>query len=137
VLDNSRAVRWPMNALPLQGVQVINRRPEESVVAALPVTAGAELILITAAGYGKRLPAGAVPVPARPNSRGRVILSRRDVRGVTLLAPEEVIWLITTKGARPLTTDQLPSGDGSPVKAARAVKLAPGEEVWAIAADLL
>jgi hypothetical chaperone protein len=137
VLDNSRAVRWPMNALPLQGVQVINRRPEESVVAALPVTAGAELILITAAGYGKRLPAGAVPVPARPNSRGRVILSRRDVRGVALLAPEEVIWLITTKGARPLTTDQLPSGDGSPVKADRAVKLAPGEEVWAIAADLL
>jgi hypothetical chaperone protein len=135
VLDNSRAVRWPLGTLPLQGVQAINRRPEESVAAALPVAAGAELVLITAAGYGKRLPAGAIPVPPRPNGRGRVMLSRREVRGTAVLAPEKAVRLITSRGVRLLDADRLPSEDGASTKAARFVKLPRGEKVLTIFSD--
>lgn len=132
VLDNSRAVRWPLSALPLQGVQAINRRPEENVAAALPVTPGTELVMITAAGYGRRLPGEAIPVPGRPNSRGRVMLSRRDVRGTAALGQEEILWLVTSRGIRPLVVDRLPPGNGSSTKAVRAVRLEPGEEVLGI-----
>jgi hypothetical chaperone protein len=135
VLDNSRAARWPLRELPLQGAQAINRRPEETVAAALPVAPGAELLMITATGYGQRLPAAAIPVPARPNSRGRVMLSRRDVRGTAVVEAGEIVWLITSHGIRPLAVAELPAEDGSSTRATRAVRLAPGEEVFAVVAQ--
>ncbi len=108
-LDNGRAVRYCLGDLPLRGVQAINRRNGEQLTGiALAQSGGDQLILMTADGYGKRMQIDWVAAPDRPNTRGRVIIARNNLRGAAIIQDGGTIWAITAEKILPLETGRLP-----------------------------
>lgn len=108
VSDTGRAVRYPLDELPSQGLQAINRREGERLAGALIGDREQEMLAITEDGYGKRMPIESVPEPPKPNSHGRVIVSRKPVAGIVLIEPERACFAITERSLIPLEPNQLP-----------------------------
>jgi DNA gyrase/topoisomerase IV subunit A len=116
-LDNGRAVRCCIGELPLRGVQAINRRNGEQLTGiALAQSGGQEVILLTADGYGKRMQMDWTQVPDRPNTRGRVIITRNDLRGAAIVADGGTVWAITAEKIIPLESDRVPIDDEGSTK---------------------
>jgi DNA gyrase/topoisomerase IV subunit A len=113
-LDNGRAVRYCIGELPLRGVQAINRRDGEQLTGATLAESGSEVVLITADGYGKRMQVDEVAVPDRPNTRGRVIVTRNEVRGMVAAPEGEDLWVVTDRKLVGVESGRIPlDGEGS------------------------
>lgn len=123
--NTSRAVRLPLNKLPNIGGQVLNRQAEELLVGAVCGNPTTEWIVATSDGYGRRLKAEEVPASDRLNNRGRSILSRPNLCGITLAS--QPTWLLTTHRLTPIDPQPLPLEPS--VKSYRLLKLAPNEQV--------
>ena len=108
VSDGGRAVRFPLDELPSQGLQAINRREGEQLAGSLVGEAGQEMMVITGEGYGKRMRVESVPEPPKPNSHGRVIVSRKPVAGIACIEAERVCFAVTELALIPFEPDQLP-----------------------------
>ena len=94
-MDSGRAVRLNLDDIPQSGIQAIKRADDERIAAAIATESRDELLLLTDRGYGRRFPAEWVPLPEKINSRGRMIVARRPVMGVTTVKPDQPTWLIT------------------------------------------
>lgn len=123
--NTSRAVRLPLSKLPNIGGQVLNRQAEELLVGAVCGNPATEWIVATSDGYGRRLKAEEVPASDRLNNRGRSILSRPNLCGITLAS--QPTWLLTTHRLTPIDPQPLPLEPS--VKSYRLLKLAPNEQV--------
>jgi hypothetical chaperone protein len=113
-LDNGRAVRYCTGDLPLRGVQALNRRNGEQLTGIALADADKEVILITADGYAKRMRMDEVAVPDRPNTRGRVIITRNELRGAAVVPDGGIAWVVTDGGMVAVECGRLPlDGEGS------------------------
>lgn len=122
-LDNGRAVRYCIGDLPLRGIQALNRRNGEQLTGiALARSGSEEVILITADGYAKRMPMDDVAVPDRPNTRGRVIITRNELRGAAVVPDGEIMWVITDRGMAALEIGRLPLDDEGSTKSYKFLK---------------
>jgi DNA gyrase/topoisomerase IV subunit A len=131
-LDSGRAVRYRLVDLPLQGIQTINRRDDERIVAARVVQAGGELLLVTTNGYGKRLPVQWIPQAPKANSRGRVIISRRPLAGAACFREREPVWALTAKQLWPLSGAALPEETAPSTRSYRVKVLGEAAEILAL-----
>ena len=132
VLDSARGVRYDVGEMPLQGVQAINRRDGEQVVGITLSGAEEELLLLTVGGYGRRLPAGLVPVPPKANSRGRVLVARRPLCGLARLGEDRQAWAITDRRWVALEPARLPLDEEGSTRSKRLLKLARGEAIRSV-----
>lgn len=109
ITAGARAVRYPLSALRLSGTQALNCGGEDRVVAARVVDPAAELALVTADGYGRRLPAAWIPQPARENGKGKSLVARRSpLAAMGMVEEERPLWLITTHRLLPAPLETLP-----------------------------
>jgi hypothetical protein len=129
LLDSARGVRYQVGRLPMQGIQAINRRQDEGLTGAALVGEDDELLLVTAGGYGRRAPAGLVPVPPKANSRGRVLVARRPLCGLARLGDERQAWAITNRRWVTLEPERLPLDEQGSTRSARLLKLAQNETI--------
>ena len=129
MLDSGRGVRYQVDQMPTQGLQAINRREGERLTGAALVGQDEELLLVTGSGYGRRLPAGMVPVPAKANTRGRVLVARRPVCGLAQLGGGREAWAVTDRRWLALEPAGLALDEGGSTRSARLVKLARGESI--------
>lgn len=125
--DNGRGVRLPLAKLPNVGGVVFNRKADELLVGAVCVSAGAQMLLATADGYGRRMLPAFVPAVERLNSRGRSILTRGHSRGLAIVGEAGQAWLVTTERIIRIDSDKLPLADSTSSR--RLLKLHPGELV--------
>jgi DNA gyrase/topoisomerase IV subunit A len=125
-LDNGRLVRLALAAMPLHGLQAINRRPEETIVAALLAPDDEAALLLTVGGFARRLPLAAVELAAKANTRGRVMLSRRPLAAI--LPGNKSGWALTTSRLLPVDPCHLPLDEDS-LATRPLLDLDPGEEI--------
>jgi hypothetical protein len=121
-LDNGRAVRYCIGELPLRGVQAINRRNGEQLTGIALAESGQEIVLITADGYGKRMAVDWVDVPDRPNTRGRVIITRNDLRGAAVVPDGGMMWVVTAEKVVGLECGRVPIDDEGSTKSYKFLK---------------
>jgi hypothetical chaperone protein len=125
-----RGVRWSAQTLRTSGTQAINLGDDRVTGAVL---AGAEdsLLVVTTAGYGRRLAAEWVFAPEKPNQKGKSLVSRRgDVVGTAVYAQDAVVWAITSSHLLPVTLDNLPLAEST--KSQRLLKLPADETISGI-----
>ncbi len=132
ILDSGRSVRYCLQEARLQGLQAINRREGERIVSAVVAENGNELVLATADGYGRRLLAEAIPIPNKPNVRGRALVSRRPVCGLARVKTSMKLWAITSRHLLEFQPGSLPLDPPNSTKSHRLIKLTPGEKMLAI-----
>ena len=125
VTDTGRATRLPLPLLPNVGGLVFNRLPEELLVGAVCVRGDEKVLLATAEGYGRRLVGENVPASTRLKTRGKSIISRKEVRGLVRLSASEEAWLLTTERLVRVTAATLPLADST--RSYRLAQLRPGE----------
>ena len=119
----ARGLRLGMMQLPTRGAQILNKERDDLLVAAVTAPPGGELLLITGDGYGRRLSVDAIYEAARPNDRGRVLLSRRPV------AAAVAVWVLTSRARLvPLDPTVVERSDDS-TRALRVMKLIDGEQI--------
>lgn len=134
VTNGGRAVRWPLAKVPLTGVQAINPGRGDAfdrVAAALVTEPEAEVVLILADGYARRLRAEWVEEAVKANAKGKATVARRAA--VVALAPAGSLTLVTDWRTVVVDGGALPLDDST--KAYRLVKLAEGELVTAVVRD--
>ncbi|MEZ4643811.1 MAG: Hsp70 family protein [Chloroflexota bacterium] len=130
VAASGRGARWPGNALRLSGVQVFNCGQDDHVVGALVAQAEDQVLLVTADGYGRLLQADWVPVPPKPNSKGKSLISRRSpLVGLAPWSEEQPVWLVTTERLVQVGNGRIAPDTSS--KTHPLLHLNPGEEVRA------
>jgi hypothetical chaperone protein len=130
-LDNGRAVRYCLGDIPLKGIQAIGWRVGERVIGARKIASGDHVVFLTENGYGKRMPAEWVPIPSKPNSRGRVMVARRPLYGLYSAEGGARLWAITPKRLLSLPADLLPLDAPGSTRSYRALKLAASETILA------
>ncbi len=129
-LDSGRAVRYSEGDIPQIGVQAINRSVEERVTGVMAVEGNRqELVVITESGFGRSLPAGWIPVPVKPNTRGRVMVSRKPVAGISRVPADEKIWALSNQRLIPIIASQLRKDAAFSTTTRRLIKRAPGERI--------
>jgi DNA gyrase/topoisomerase IV subunit A len=129
MLDSGRSVRYQVCQMPIQGVQAINRRDDEQLIGGLAASEAEQVLLLTGAGYGRRLQVNMVPIPPKANSRGRVLVARRPLSGLARLGPDRQAWAVTNRRWHRLDPDRLPAATEDSTRTNRLVKLAKGERV--------
>jgi DNA gyrase/topoisomerase IV subunit A len=121
-----RGVRWPVKALRTSGTQAINVGGNDRVTGAALAGAEDPLLLLTADGCARRLPAGWVFAPEKPNQKGKSLVARRSgVVGTAVCRPETALWAITNTRLLPVIADSLPLDRST--KTQRLLKLAEDE----------
>lgn len=106
--SSGRGLRQSLKSLPGLGSQLLNRGKEESIVGVVACQPADDLLLLTADGYGRRVPAGAIPLADKPNSKGSNLISRRPVVGLALVANEAEIKVLTPAGIHNLDPYAIP-----------------------------
>lgn len=129
MMDCGRAVRYPVSDLRLQGLQVINRHDNERLIGSQRVQSDDELILVTAGGYGRRMLVEDIPVPHKPNSRGRVIVSRGSVAGFVRVEPQNQLWAVTSSRMVKFAAGSLPLDKSGSRRSHRLLRLRADETV--------
>lgn len=117
--ETARAVRWPVDALPVRGLQAINCGTDDRVVGAAVVQPDATVALLTADGYGRQTRAQWIDVPDKANSKGRSQVARRSPLLGVGVAP---LWVVGGARLHRIDDRLLPLEDST--KTVRAVKLA-------------
>ncbi len=128
-MDSGRLTRYAIADIPLLGIQAINRRDGEKLAGSLVVQENDQILLATAAGYGRRLAVQSIPVPAKPNSRGRVLIARKPVNGISIFDPNSPLWAITSSRLIPITPDVLPPDIPDSTRSLRMVRLKVSEQL--------
>ncbi len=126
-----RGVRWPVKALRLSGTQAINCGQIDRVVTAALVEDGAEIGLVTVDGYGRRLRADWVPIPDKPNQKGKSLIARRGELAAILTG--EPAWLLSSEGLVRGQYGRLPLEDST--KSQQLIKLKKGEVIYSAVND--
>jgi DNA gyrase/topoisomerase IV subunit A len=121
-----RALAYETSGLRLSGTQIYNCGQDDRLVSALLLDDEAELALVTADGYGRRLQSSWVPMAERPNTKGKSMIARRS-EVAALLQPEVRPWLVTNERLVGGEYGRLPLEDST--KSDRLLKLATGEVV--------
>lgn len=97
--EGGRGLRWPLQKLPLIGLQAINLGREDRVNAALVGKVETEAVLLTADGYGRRLRLGDLEIASKANAPGKALIARRSSAVALAAVPEdEQLWLVTSRG---------------------------------------
>ena len=115
--SHGRCLRLPTleRRLYLRGLQAIhwNEKAGERVMSAIkqPVGSKAELILITAEGYGKRLNLQDLPIAKDAGTKPAVVASRKPTQQVALY--QENLHLVTNKQLILLDNEKLPPADNT------------------------
>jgi DNA gyrase/topoisomerase IV subunit A len=120
-----RAVRYPVAALSISGTQAINCGTTDRVRTAVVADTGDELLLVTEDGYGRILQPEWLPVPPKPNSKGRAQIARRSA--AVALCPADNVHLITNHRLVALDPADLLREDSS--RTELLLKLEAGEKV--------
>ncbi len=107
VTDAGRALRVSADDIPTRGIQALNRAEDELVAGYCLARAGEELLLVTAGGYARRLPVDAVPLLAKPNSKGPVIISRKPVCGMERVRPGYPLWVVQERELTPVDPENV------------------------------
>lgn len=123
---DGRALAYETSGLRLSGTQIYNCGQDDRLVSALLLDAEAELALVTADGYGRRLQSSWIPFAPKPNTKGKSIIARRS-EVAALLRPEVTPWLLTNERLVRGEYGRLPLEDST--KSDRLLKLAKGETV--------
>jgi DNA gyrase/topoisomerase IV subunit A len=131
-LDNGRAVRFPLAAIPTLGMAAINRRNGERVVAAFACMEQDELLLLAADGYARRLVAEWIPVPPRPNAPGKALISSRTAAGLIPAPDEGLAWAYGDGRLVPVPAHHLDADFPQSTRSYRLLKLPAGAEVGPI-----
>jgi DNA gyrase/topoisomerase IV subunit A len=132
IMDSGRAVRYGLEDIPIIGLQAINRRQGERISGVSPVQAGKDIVLVTAGGFGRRLPAEWIPVPSRPNSRGRVVVARRPLAGLASMGAVEALWAVSNQRMWALNEEQLELSPTDSTRTRRLLKLAAKERILTV-----
>ena len=120
----TRGVRWPVNKLPVRGLQAINCGKDDRVVAATLAGMDDNLILLTEDGYGRYLQPQWLTQPPKPNQKGRMMVSRRtNLAGVA----NGTTWAITQQRIMSITNPELPHQNST--KTAQLFQLGGNETV--------
>lgn len=127
VTEGGKGLRIAVNPLRTVGSQAINLVSEKRLMAAVPVTAETELLIVTASGQARRLEAGQLPLFEQVNQKGRALVSRPQIRVVTPITPGQPLWLLTTHRLVPVDPTTLPLSRSTATKPI--LKLRPDEEV--------
>jgi DNA gyrase/topoisomerase IV subunit A len=101
---HGRGLRWPVNALRITGTQVANCGKDDRIVSAALAQPDDELLLLTNDGFARRLRAGWISIPEKPNQKGKSLLARRSL-AVAFAKPED--WAITDKNLLSIRSDTL------------------------------
>ena len=126
VTESGRGARWPLSLIPLTGIQALNPGRDEAfdrVTAALAVAPSEEIVLLLEDGYARRLKAGWVPAPLKPNAKAKALAARRVA--AVALATAGRLSLVTDRRLVSADSAGLPLEEGT--KTTRLVKLAEGE----------
>lgn len=123
--NEAKAIRLPLTAVGVRGLQAINCGKTDRVATALLVQPNSFLSLLTADGYGRRLLAEWVPSVTKANQKGKSQIARRSpLIGVS--SSNEPFWLATTDKLRHSDKNgRLPLENST--KTARALKLGTNE----------
>ena len=124
-ISRGRGLRWSINALRVSGTQVANCGKDDQVVAATLTHPDEELLLITSDGFARRLLASWIPVPEKPNQKGKSLISRRGFIAA-LAKPNE--WAVTNRNLLAIRSDALPLEDST--KSMLLFKLENNEHIW-------
>lgn len=127
ITEAGKGLRIGVTPLKIVGSQAINLVSEKRLMAAVPVTAETELLIITAAGQARRLRAEQLPLFEQANQKGKTLLSRPQVRVVTPITPGQPVWLLTTTRLVPIDPTSIPLSLSTATKPI--LKLLPDEEV--------
>lgn len=128
---SGRVVRYALSSIRLVGLQAVNCGRDDRVAAAMLAEGQEEVLLVTADGYGRRLPAGWIPIPAKANSKGKSLIARRsDLVVMAPALPDAPLWLVTSERFVPAAHGWLPLEDST--KTRRLLKLGHGESVRAL-----
>lgn len=131
--DGGRGLRYPAGEVPGIGLQLLKRAQEEQIVSALAPNREEQLLLVTDRAYGRRMPAGAVFRSEKANHPGRVLISRRPLRGAGIVAPERPLWVATKGSVMAVAPQAIPTDEAS-TRSHRLLKLPEGEEVRQVVA---
>lgn len=133
---DGRAIRLPltMQGVRVRGVQALNWREGERIVGAMlaPADPAAQLLVVTAEGYGKVVTVGDIPLAKKGNERPGMLLARKGVCG--LAAVTDTALLLTSDQVVPL--GELPTADDT-TKTTRLLKLGAEERLMGVVAPLL
>src|SRR5690606_27502279 len=130
ITESGRGVRWPLSGIPLSGVQAINPGRDESfdrVTLGLATSPSAEIVLLLADGFARRMKSDRVPEPEMPNAKGRALVARAST--AVGLAPSGEMEIMTNRRLVTADSDSLPLEEST--KTARLVKMSVGETVTA------
>ncbi|MGB3714424.1 MAG: Hsp70 family protein [Candidatus Promineifilaceae bacterium] len=132
VSDSGRAVRYPLDALPSQGIQAFSRRDDERLVGAIIGGRDGEFLVVTQEGFGRRLAFDSIPEPAKPNSRGKVIISRKPVAGIAGIKPNQSTYAITEREVIPFDPLQLALDDPTSTISYPITELRSGRSIYGL-----
>jgi hypothetical protein len=104
VTSHGRGLRWSVKALRITGTQVANCGKDDRIAAVALAQPSEELLLLTNDGFGRRLLAGWVPFPDKPNRKGKSLIARRGLIAA-LANPND--WAVSNKNLLAIQTDAL------------------------------
>ena len=121
----------PTAGLRVSGSQLVNTGPDDRdrIVAALLLRdPDADLLLVTADGYGRRLKARSLHQPEKLNAKARSLVARRSpIAGAGVIDGGETVCVLTTQRIIPLDLSDLPVTETT--RARPLLKLAPDETI--------
>ena len=130
VTASGKGARMAVKGLRVAGTQVINCH-NDRVTASTLVQAGDKLLLLTADGYARRLLSDWIPVPTKPNTKGKGLVARRSsIVAVINLRQNPSPQVVTSERVVPLKVLGLGLEVGT--KTAVLLKLAAGEEIGTV-----
>ena len=126
--SGGRAVRFAVKSLRLSGLQALNCGRDDRATEAILAQPDDKVVLATADGYGRCLPAEWIPVPPKANTKGKSMVARRsELVAMVTPKPDAILWLVTSKRLVPVATGLLPLEDSTKTKPL--LNLDPGETV--------
>ncbi len=134
VTNSGRVARVSVGSLSVQGSQLIklSKAKGERVVGVVAVRPRDHLLLVTADGYAKRLPAFAIPLTSEVTSGSAVV--RREVAALTRLAEGKGLWAVTAARLVRIEPTKAPLEMELSARSHPLVKLKAGETVTAVLA---
>jgi hypothetical chaperone protein len=96
--EGGRGLRWPLQKLPLVGLQAINLGREDRLNHALVGEAGTEVVMLTADGFGRRMRLGDWEIAPKANAPGKALIARRSPAAALAAVPENgLLWVVTSR----------------------------------------
>jgi hypothetical chaperone protein len=108
--EGGRGLRWPLQKLPLIGLQAINLGREDRLNAALVGSVETEAVLLTADGYGRSVRLGDLEIALRANASGKTLIARRSPAVALAAVPEDQqLWVVTSRRVAVVDVGELPA----------------------------